>query len=164
MSGQTAYHLETDEIRANCLREISMLPIKSNKMVVIKDKKQTRSEAQLRLKWMWCGFLAKERAGNEGRDREDWNRFFKGKFMRALLLEQDEEFHDFFTNADRLLESAADEENRNWAKKTIIDAMKTEWLNTKNMSEFMTSIDRHCQHRYSVQLPIPDDLKWAVEK
>lgn len=155
------YHIDNDIIRANCVREVSMLPIGANKIVVIKDKKQTRSEAQHRLKWLWMGVLKKEREGHEGWDRDEWNRFFKGKFMRHLLLEQDEEFHEFFAQADRMLENAPDETARAWAKRTFIDAMKTEWLNVKNMSEFMTMIDRYCLTEFGLRLPVPDDLKWS---
>lgn len=159
---QETFHLSTPAIRANCLAFISQLD-DPYAVVTIKNKRETRSAAQHRLKWKWCGFLSKERAGDEGRDREGWNRFFKGKYMRALLLAQDEEFHEFFAQADRMLEAAPDDEAKQWAKRTFIDAIKTEWLNVANMSEFMTLIDRYCLTEFGVRLPVPDDLKYAYE-
>ena len=81
--------------------------------------------------------------------------------MRGLLLAQDEDFYRFFAQADRMLESAPDDEARAWAKRTFIDAIKTEWLNVKNMSEFMTMIDRYCLTDLGLRLPVPDDLKWS---
>lgn len=159
---QEVFHLSTPVIRANCLAHISQLD-DPHAVVTIRNKKETRSAAQHRLKWQWMGFLAKERTGNEEWDREKWNRFFKGKYMRSLLLAQDEEYHEFFAQADRMLESAPDDTAKKWAKNTFIDAIKTEWLNVANMSEFMTMIDRYCITEFSLRLPVPDDLKYAYE-
>jgi hypothetical protein len=156
------FHLSTPAIRANCLAFISQLE-DPHAIVTIKNKKETRSAAQHRLKWQWMAYIAKERAGNEGWDNETWNRFFKGKYMRGLLLAQDEEYHTFFAQADRMLENAPDDGARAWAKRTFIDAIKTEWLNVKGMSEFMTLIDRYCLTEFGLRLPVPDDLKYAYE-
>ena len=64
MKPQT-FHISTPAIRANCLAFISQLE-DPHAIVTIKNKKETRSAAQHRLKWQWMGFIAKERAGNEG--------------------------------------------------------------------------------------------------
>lgn len=162
MSAET-FQLRTPQIRANCLAFISQIDDPET-LVVIKNKRETRTAAQHSLKWAWMGFLEKQRAGNEGWSRDRWNAYFKGKFIRSLLIEQDPEYHAFFTQADRVLESAPDEGARQWSKRTFLDAIKTEWLNVKNMAEFMTLIDRHCTFKYKIQLPVPDDLKWAIEK
>ncbi|HEC73136.1 MAG TPA: hypothetical protein ENI26_02050 [Methylophaga aminisulfidivorans] len=154
------FHISTPVTRANCIAFISQID-DPNAIVVIKNKKETRSAAQLRLKWVWMGVLQKERAGFEGRNREGWNRYFKGKYIRPILLDQDEQYHEFFTNADRMLEQAPDDETRKWAINTFLDAIKTEWLNVKNMHEFMTLIDRYCTHQFQISLPVPNDLGWA---
>lgn len=167
MKAQT-FHLSTPAIRANCLAFISQLE-DPHAIVTIKNKKETRSAAQQRLKWQWCGFLAKERAGNEGRSREGWNAFLKARYLKGLLVAQDEKYLEKFVDYDQTMtiltryqgEAEFDHAAKKYSFLFWSEGVKTEWLNVKNMSEFMTLIDRYCLTEFGLRLPVPDDLKWS---
>jgi hypothetical protein len=151
------YRITSDKIKQNCFDEV-----KIGDVVTIKDEKETRSKAQHRLKWIWMSFIAKEKMGEGiGRSTEDWNRYFKGKFMRALLIEQDEEYAAFYKNADTLLTTSR---NTKFAKELLIDSIKTEWLTVKNMKAFMDMISIYASMDLALTLPTPEDLKWLNEK
>lgn len=163
---QLTYHLDTDLIKANCLKEIALLPIGANKLVVIKDKRKVRSEAQHRLKWVWMNCLAKERVGFEGWDSEGWNWRFKARFIKPLLLEQDEEYAAYFYRFNAMCEAVADNPVllKSYREDFWGEVIKTEWLHVKGMSELMTMIDRYCLTEFGLRLPVPDELKYAYEE
>lgn len=151
------FNVVTNDIKGLCLdyiQEKSDL----NFVVTIKDKKEARSSAQLRLKWLWMHHLAKEGLG--GGSAEWWNRFFKGKFLRSILIQQDEDYAEFYKKADNLLSSSTD---TRFCKEVMIDSIKTEWLNVASMNSFMATIQLHCSIELAISLPVPDDLKWLQE-
>lgn len=167
---QETFHLSTPAIRANCLAFISQLD-DPYAVVTIKNKKETRSSAQQRLKWQWCGFMAKEREGNEGRSREGWNAFLKARYLKGILVTQDEKYLEKFTEYEKTMgilrqyqgETEFDDTAKKYSFLFWSEGVKTEWLNVANMSEFMTLIDRYCLTEFGVRLPVPDDLKYAYE-
>ena len=154
------YYITSDKIKQNCIDEIQAR--EHGYVVTIKEESEARSKAQLRLKWLWMAFIAKEKAGEgEGKSVEGWNRYFKGKFMRSLLIRQDEEYAEFYKKADELLSTSR---NRRFAKEILIDSIKTEWLTVKSMAVLMNAIMIHASMDLALTLPIPDDLKWLNEK
>jgi len=156
-----SFYITSDSIKDNCFDFIADVPVDKGYLVTIKKSTENRTLAQSRLRWVWMGFLEKELMGEGvGRNKEDWNRYFKGKFLRGLLIAQDDEYANFYHDADRLLSGSND---KGFAKRVLLDNVRTEWLTTKNMGEFMDSIDRHCAHELKINLPLPDDLKYLCE-
>ncbi len=165
MTNQT-FSLRTDEIRANCIAFISQLESGKNWVVSIKSEKEARSDAQNRLRWLWFGFMEKELAGvGKGRTREQWNMYYKHKYMRELLIAQDEDFVAFFDNyddtCDRLKGSPLLAE---YQKQWWECVARTEYMNTKTFSEWMNLVDNDARETYGLVLPVPDDLMWLREK
>ena len=161
MTAAQSFHLTSENIRHNCFDFIADVPVDEGYLVTIKKASEKRTAAQSRLRWVWMGFLEKELIGEGvGRSKEDWNRYFKGKFLRGLLIAQDDEHANFYHDADRLLSGAND---KSFAKRVLLDNVRTEWLTTKNMSEFMGSIDKHCAYKLKINLPLPNDLKYLCE-
>ncbi len=161
MNRTQSFYITSENIKHNCFDFIADKPVGEGFLVTIKDKKETRSGAQNKLRWVWMTFLEKELMGQGvGRSKEDWNRYFKGKFLRGLLISQDEEYSEFYNQADALIYDAP---NPDFAKKVLLDNVHTEWLKVKNMAEFMDSIDRYCSYDLNIILPLPDDLKWLCE-
>ncbi len=176
--------ITSEEQRLHVLDAIADIKLEENVLVMIKTEKETRSKAQHRLKWMQMGFLAKEKAG-EGRgwNAEEWNRVFKGMFIRKLLISQDEQYVDFYNRADMVLEQLERlpefyddigfhgrelagyintvDKLISFSKTIYLDYIKTEWLTVKNMHKFMEQLDEYCLHKLYIQLPIPEDLKWV---
>jgi len=153
--------ISSEDHKHKCFDVIADLPIDGDYLVSFKSIKETRTSAQNRLRWLWMGFLERELAGEGvGRNKEDWNRYFKGKFLRGILISQDEEYAQFYNQADALIYDAP---MKDFAKTMLLDNVRTEWLTSKNMSVFMDAIDKHCSFELRVQLPLPSDLKWLCE-
>lgn len=155
------FNLATEEAKTNCIALINGIQVGTDRQVIIREAKEVRSAAQHRLRWLWMAHLEKNRAGiGIGRDRQGWNRFFKGKFMREILIAQDEEFAKYYINADELISGSPDER---WAKKVMLNAIKTEWFTVKSMCDYLDVIDKYCINTMQVQLPVPADLEWAKQ-
>lgn len=158
------FHLTTTDIRKNACAFVSQLECGQGHIVTIKNEKEARNAAQSRLRWVWMTQLEKELAGvGKGRDKDQWNLFFKHKYMRTLLIEQDEDYVPFFHNYDDMCGALAD-------KKPLLDDykvqywrdfVKTEWLNVKMFSRYLDTIEKYVFDKYQVVLVTPDDLGWA---
>ena len=157
-SNPISFHLVSEEVKANCLEFISLLPSGSNNLVTIRNEKETRSAAQHRLKWLWMGFLEKELAGvGRGLNRQQWNLQLKKRFMRSILIAQDEDYVNVFKRIDALMSEAAD---KKLVTKLLDKALSTDLLNVKSMSDYLDCVDRYINEKYQIALPVPDDLKY----
>ncbi|RKZ95336.1 MAG: hypothetical protein DRQ40_03870 [Gammaproteobacteria bacterium] len=157
-----SFVLLNNDVKMNCIRYITGLAVGDDNIVLVKKYKETRSGAQLRLKWLWMGQIAKERAGfGIGRDLKGWNRYFKALYMRELLIAQDEDFVEFYKNSDELVAAAPTKNLAKFARAQITNSLQTEWLNVKSMSEYMNLIDQFCIKEWQLVLATPNDLEWA---
>ncbi len=105
-----AFHLRTPEIRANCIAYISQLS-DPDYVVTIKSANESRSDAQQRLRWVWFTQMAKELAGvGKGRTKKQWNLHYKHKYMKNLLIEQDEDFVQFFDRYEKTCDALRHDE------------------------------------------------------
>ena len=156
----STYRIANERIKKNCIEEIQGLEV--GYVVTIKKESESRSSAQHSLKWIWMRHIAKDKTGEgKGRDAEDWNRYFKGKFMRELLISQDQDYAEFYKDSDELI---LDARNKVFAKKRVLDSIKTEWLTVKNMAAFMDMITIHCSMDLGVSLPMPAQFEWLNDK
>ena len=162
---KSRYVISTDEARRNCILDIESLDTEGRRVVTIMDQKEARSAAQSRLRWLWAGQAAKDLAGvGKGRDKEQWNLYWKHRFMKPLLIAQDEDFAIFFEDHDDhcvLIKDhpavLQDYQTQFWEL-----IAQTEKMNVKTFSEFLDTIDRFMLHEYGLRLDTPADLKYII--
>jgi len=155
-----SFQLHTPEIRANCLAFISQLE-DTDSVVTIKSAKESRSDAQHRLRWVWFSQMAKELAGaGKGRTREQWNLYYKHKYVPDLLIEQDEDYVEVFDiyrdTCSVLTGRNLEKYQTNFWDKVI----STKDMNVKSMSRWLGLVDDDALHQWAVQLKTPQDLEW----
>ena len=63
------YTITSDKVRANCIAEISCLPVDSTMEVIIREAKKDRSQGQRRLGHTWHGQTAKQRGVSQQAQR-----------------------------------------------------------------------------------------------
>ena len=159
--------LNSTDAQAQAMMLLMDTPLDGTKTFVLTDKKESRSAAQHRLKWIWMNQLEKQLVGfGKGKDSLQWNRYFKVRFMKDLLIAQDSAYVDFFDKLGALYRSALKgrdtDDFREFAEIVIGDQIKTEWLTVKSMSEFMNRIDSYALDNLSVRLITPSDLRWSI--
>lgn len=162
-----SFCLTSEDIRDNCFSCIAEKPADGSILVVIKNKKESRSGAQKRLKFLWMCFLAKEKAGEgDGLDTAGWNAFFKEKFIKAILIAQDDKYVETFAKIRRkaiALKAGLSHEEYMDAKVELWNEVETLWLTVKSMAKFMEQIDKYCSYKLGVALPLPSNLGWLCE-
>lgn len=154
------------DIKSRALSKIAGLIMDGTKEVTIRDAKSTRSDKQLRLKWMWMNHLETVRSGSEGYTAEHWNNRMKYLFMKPLILEQDEDWADHFRWYDEMsiYAKAAGQLAEKKFHYEFWDKIPSSTLNVRNMALWMAKIDKYCVKKLQVTLPVPDDLMgWNYE-
>lgn len=156
------FNLVNDTVLNNCVDAI-VTGYKSGeaKVIIIKSESEARSDAQHRLKWMWMGFIAKAMIGTgKGLSKDGWNRFFKDRYLKPLLIDQDPDYVQFYQRIDKLRSGFPTDK---FLRNRLIDMIQTEWLDVKHMKEFLDQIDTYARDELQLQLPVPEDLKWLRE-
>lgn len=156
------FNLVNEDVLNNCVSAIvDGFKAGDAKVVVIKSASEARSAAQLRLKWMWMGYIAKHMIGTgKGLSKQGWNRLFKDRFMKALLIDQDQDYVQFYTRIENLRSGLPTDR---FLRNRLIDLIQTEWLDVAHMSQFLDQIDQYARDELGLQLPVPEDLKWIRE-
>jgi hypothetical protein len=158
------YKIVNEEVRANCLSKVSQIKPEDKMTVIIMDEQESRSAAQSRLRWVWAGQAAKELNGvGKGRNKDQWNLFWKHRFMRPLLISQDEDFVIFFMNYDDHCELL--ENNplvlQNYQHEFWELIAQTEKMNVKTFAEFLSDVYEYMLSKYNILLHVPSDLEFA---
>lgn len=156
------YHLDTDLIKANCLKEIALLPIGANKLVVIKDKRKVRSEAQHRLRWVWFEQLERELAGQgKGRSKDQWNLFFKHRFVPHILIQQDEDYVSVFQIYKETCNALTGKHLKKYQEQFWGKVISTKDMDVKHMRQWLDAVDKFSSEKLNVLLNTPEDLRWV---
>lgn len=155
--------LINSDIRLACISHILTLDKETNWVITIKDQEQGRSEAQQRLRWVWFGQMAKELAGvGKGRNKDEWNLYFKHKYLRNILVEEDEDWVPFFDDYDDMLKLLADSPlKKTYMKQFWSDVVKTKELSVKAFSVWLDCIYEETLADYELALTTPADLQIA---
>ena len=160
------YVISTEESKRNCIHAIEQLDVDGRRVVNIMDQKEARSAAQSRLRWLWAGQAAKDLAGvGKGRNKEQWNLYWKHRFMKPLLIAQDEDYAMFFEDYDDHCELIKDHPAVLQQYQTHFWELiaQTEKMNIKTFSEFLDTIDRFMLHEYGLRLDTQADLKYIIK-
>lgn len=158
--------LNSQSVIANAFEVLNRIDPGDGLVMSIAKEKSKRSKAQHRLKWLWMQQIARERAGNEGFTYNQWNDYLKGRYMRDLLISQDEEYQAYFDTVEMMwhgLTPGQKSENRYGIVMAVGKALKTEDLTVKNMSEFMNRVDQFAIE-LGIQLITPAELSWVSER
>lgn len=159
----TSYRLSTEEAKKNALYALSMCVPGDNTIVTFKDEKESRSDAQHRLRWVWFTQMEKELAGvGKGRSREQWNLFYKNLFMPQILIAQDDDFESVFRTYKetlRLLHNKPKQRNT-YMMQFWYRVVSTKDMNVASMSDWLSKIEDDALHDKNIVLKIPEDLQW----
>jgi hypothetical protein len=158
----TKFRLQSPQDQSTVWDAILATPIDGSYVVTIAQKKETRSQAQSRLRWLWMTQLEKQLIGEGvGRTKEQWNSFFKIRFMKAILVEMDADYADFFDKIGNMYRSAitahSDYQHKLFLEQVVGESIRTEWLKTNGMTQFLNQIDEWCISR-GIRLVTPQDL------
>ena len=158
------YFLINPDVLNNCVTAISeAFESGEDYIVTIKNAKESRSGAQHRLRWLWFSQLEKELAGiGKGRGRQEWNLYFKHKYVPVILIEQDDGYFDVFGHYKTTCKAIINDELRDKYKYQFWDrVISTKDMSVKSMARWLDSVDKYVTSKYQIILVTPDDLKWA---
>lgn len=158
-----AFHLSSPDAKANCIASISLLEVGDDFVVTIKSAKESRSDAQQRLRWVWLSQMAKELAGvGKGRTKEQWNLYYKHTFVPDLLIEQDEDYVETFDiyrdTCKALIGRNLERYQTNFWDRVI----STKDMSVKSMSAWLGHVDDNALHQWAIELKTPQDLGWII--
>jgi len=162
-----SFYLVNSDVMNNCVNAvIEAFQSGKDNVVTIKNAKESRSGAQHRLRWLWFNQLEKQLAGiGKGRDKQEWNLYFKHKYVPVILLEQDEGYFDVFGHYKSTCKAITNDELRDKYKYQFWDrVISTKDMNVKSMSRWLDSVDKYVTSEYQITLITPDDLKWVRGK
>ena len=102
----------------------------------------------------------------------DHLRNLKKKYIKELLLKQDKEqgvtrYIEYFDIAKQTLVQSKlhDTPELYWhVEEAVIDKIQLDWLDNKRMTEFMNHVGDYYANHLCVELPMPEDLAWCIDK
>ncbi|HCA5258075.1 TPA: recombination protein NinB [Acinetobacter baumannii] len=127
-------------------------------VVTIKPDERNRSKAQNRLYWKWLHVIHKK----TGNDEDQLHFEFKKKFLINILKRDDESYAEMCLAISQLKQSES-EQYRAIADGVIRETSTTR-MNTSQFTNYLNLIEAFALKELGIALPIPDDLKYALEK
>jgi len=150
--------LNNPSVVSNAMQALNSVEPGAGLVMTIAKEKNQRSSAQHRLKWQWMQQIAREMAGQgKGYDAQEWNDFFKGRYMSDLLISQDGDWRFYFDGANAQWSGTGDKTE---FYRLVGKPLETKDLTVANMSEFMNRIDQAVQ-KHGIHLITPADLEWS---
>ncbi|WP_109439834.1 recombination protein NinB [Acinetobacter haemolyticus] len=127
-------------------------------VVEIKPEAKDRSKAQNRLYWKWLHEIHRK----TGNDEDQLHFEFKKKFLIGILKRDDDEYAAMCLAISALKQSES-EQYRAIADGVIRETSTTR-MNTSQFTTYLNLIEAFAVKEFGIMLPIPDDLKFALEK
>lgn len=152
------FRLTSDEVRDNCIKTLFMAHQDSDEVleVVIQPESRKRSLAQNRLYHLWVAHFAQQ----TGDTIDDVYLDFKRRFLLRIYYTADSQFAEMCDSIKQL--EQLDLAKYNSISKQVIAMTSTTKANTEQMTEYLNQINRFA-YSQNIMLPIPDDLKYALE-
>ena len=158
MGKKQSFKLVSQEVINHATQVVSMVEPEDNLVLTLATETDARSSAQHRLKWLWMQQISREMSGKgKGWDSQQWNDYFKGRYMSDLLLSQDGDWRFYFDGCNAQYKAGIDKQE---FFRLVGKPLETADLTVANMTEFMNRIDKACQQR-GILLVTPQDLAWA---
>lgn len=127
-------------------------------VVSISPECKKRSVAQNSLYWKWLSVIEKK----TGNDKDQLHFEFKKKFLIKILKRDDKEYAEMCL-ALSVLKQSESEQFRAIADGVIRETSTTR-MDTKQFTEYLQQIEAYTLAKMGISLPVPDDLKFALEK
>ncbi|KRI74279.1 hypothetical protein APC65_14870 [Acinetobacter baumannii] len=127
-------------------------------VVEIKPESKDRSKAQNRLYWKWLHEIHKK----TGNDEDQLHFEFKKKFLINILKRDDDSYAEMCLAISQLKQSES-EQYRAIADGVIRETSTTR-MNTSQFTNYLNLIEAFALKEFGMALPVPDDLKYALEK
>lgn len=126
-------------------------------VVEIKPETKDRSKAQNRLYWKWLHEMHKK----TGNDEDQLHFEFKKKFLINILKRDDDSYAEMCLAISQLKQSES-EQYRAIADGVIRETSTTR-MNTSQFTNYLNLIEAFALKEFGMVLPVPDDLKYALE-
>jgi NinB protein len=126
-------------------------------VVSISPECKKRSVAQNSLYWKWLSVIERK----TGNDKDQLHFEFKKKFLINILKRDDKEYAEMCLALSALKQSES-EQFRAIADGVIRETSTTR-MDTKQFTEYLQQIEAYALAKMGISLPVPDDLKFALE-
>lgn len=126
-------------------------------VVEVRPESKDRSKAQNRLYWKWLHEIHKK----TGNDEDQLHFEFKKKFLIGILKRDDDEYAAMCLAISALKQSES-EQYRAIADGVIRETSTTR-MDTKQFTNYLQLIEVFALKEFGMVLPVPDDLKYALE-
>ena len=127
-------------------------------VVEIKPEAKDRSKAQNRLYWKWLHEIHKK----TGNDEDQLHFEFKKKFLIGILKRDDDDYAAMCLAIKTLKQSESEQYEA--IANGVIRETSTTRMNTVQFTEYLNLIEAFALKAFGLVLPVPDDLKYALEK
>ncbi len=126
-------------------------------VVEIKPEAKDRSKAQNRLYWKWLHEIHRK----TGNDEDQLHFEFKKKFLIGILKRDDDEYAAMCLAIKTLKQSESEQFEA--IANGVIRETSTTRMNTAQFTEYLNLIEAFALKTFGLVLPVPDDLKYALE-
>ena len=127
-------------------------------VVEIRPETKDRSKDQNRLYWLQLHFVEKQ----TGQDADSLHEIVKGKFVTKILMRDREGFAEM-VEAIRHLKAIGSKEYESIAA-GVYKLISTTILDTKQFTDYLKLVEAHFLAELGIMVPVPDDLKYALER
>ena len=126
-------------------------------VVEIRPESKDRSKAQNRLYWKWLHEIHKK----TGNDEDQLHFEFKKKFLIGILKRDDDEYAAMCLAITALKQSESEQFEA--IANGVIRETSTTRMNTNQFTTYLQLIEAFALKEFGLVLPVPDDLKYALE-
>ena len=126
-------------------------------VVEIRPESKDRSKAQNRLYWKWLHEIHKK----TGNDEDQLHFEFKKKFLIGILKRDDDEYAAMCLAITALKQSESEQFEA--IANGVIRETSTTRMNTNQFTTYLQLIEAFALKEFGMVLPVPDDLKYALE-
>ena len=152
------FRLVSDEVRDNCVKALFMAQQSSEEVleVIVQPESRKRSLAQNRLYHMWVSYFSQQTGASIDEVYTD----FKRRFLLRIYYTADSQFAEMCDSIKQIKDM--DLAQYDSISKQVINLTSTTKASVEQMTEYLKQIERFA-YTQNVMLPIPDDLKYALE-
>ena len=127
-------------------------------VVEIRSETRDRSKAQNRLYWKWLHEIHRK----TGNDEDQLHFEFKKKFLIGILKRDDKDYADMCLAISALKQSESEQFEA--IANGVIRETSTTRMNTAQFTEYLNLIEVFALKTFGMVLPVPDDLKYVMER
>lgn len=146
--------LHNAAIAARAKAIIDALPHDTVHEVIIRPHKSKRSLDQNALLWQWLTIIGSDL----GYTKEEAHEEYKRRFLVPILIRDDAEYAAMWRTIEEVGQQPGMEKDSKCLAIQVTALTSTTRLNTKQMTEYLTDIDRHAAG-LGIYLPHPEDRR-----